>query len=417
MKCSKCNRPSKGHNKPLGDDCTMPEMSDLEKDALQIIETQELREQGLDPDHSSESQKKLEAAGGNDGDFGTAIEAFTIKELTAQMAALNNTVLSLAHNQEAMRRDIQLQAPASTPAPMMAPPPGTQASSAYPPSPHPPPSTSGLLAFTGTQTSPASAGIPGQRPMLPHLMHGNPSAENKAKALRGEYIVLEDFGPNELLPPSNTMEPYTDSQGALALRPKRPKKILDTFDKWLAAWTNYELLLVNNGHSYSQIAHHKATIQHVNRRYIWSVIYAYDIKYRLSRAEHNSTDFSADASELYNSFFDASALKTDYPRCRRCKSTEHLVADCPFPAEEKMGAKAPQNGFKKEPYERWYHNGQEGCNMWNIGKCRMSPCRRAHVCRGCRGYQPQLSCTTCKGFPSQTQSGSLQGGTGAARQF
>ena len=62
-------------------------------------------------------------------------------------------------------------------------------------------------------------------------MHGNLSAETKAKVLCGEYIVHNDFAPHELLPPSNTMEPYADNHGTLALRPKFPRKILDTFDK------------------------------------------------------------------------------------------------------------------------------------------------------------------------------------------
>ena len=128
--------------------------------------------------------------------------------------------------------------------------------------------------------------------ILPHLMHGNPSAETKAKALCGEYVVLEEFASHELLPPCNTMEPYTDSCGTLALRPKHPKKILDIFDKWLAAWSNYELLLGNNGYSYAELSHHRATIQHVNRKYHWPVIYTYDIKYWLACADSHSLDFS-----------------------------------------------------------------------------------------------------------------------------
>ena len=67
--------------------------------------------------------------------------------------------------------------------------------------------------------------------------------------------MLEEFIPHELLPPCNTMEPYADSCGTLALCRKHLKKILDTFDKWLAAWPNYELLLVNNGYSYAKLAH------------------------------------------------------------------------------------------------------------------------------------------------------------------
>ena len=44
-------------------------------------------------------------------------------------------------------------------------------------------------------------------PILQYLMHGNPLAETKAKILSGEYIVLQEFAPHELLPPCNIIEP------------------------------------------------------------------------------------------------------------------------------------------------------------------------------------------------------------------
>ena len=105
-------------------------------------------------------------------------------------------------------------------------------------------------------------------PIQLHLIHGNPSAETRGKALCGEYIVLEEFTPHELLPACNTMEPYDDSHshGTLVLHPKCPKKITDTFDKWLAAWSNYDLHLVNNGYSYTELVHDRAIIQHINKQ-------------------------------------------------------------------------------------------------------------------------------------------------------
>ena len=85
----------------------------------------------------------------------------------------------------------------------------------------------------------------------------------------GPKSVLEEFASHELLPPCNTMEPYADSHGTLVLDSKHPRNILDTFDKWLAAWSNYELLLVNNGYSYAKLAHHWAAIHQFNRKYHW----------------------------------------------------------------------------------------------------------------------------------------------------
>ena len=40
-KCQKCGRFAKGHPKPLGDDCTMPQMSENEIEAQKIVELQE----------------------------------------------------------------------------------------------------------------------------------------------------------------------------------------------------------------------------------------------------------------------------------------------------------------------------------------------------------------------------------------
>ena len=88
------------------------------------------------------------------------------------------------------------------------------------------------------------------------------------------------------------MASYADSHGILALLPKRPKNILDTFNKWLAAWSIYGLLLVNNGYSYAKLAYHRATTQHINRMYHWSVNYAHNIKYWLACADFLSLDFS-----------------------------------------------------------------------------------------------------------------------------
>ena len=130
--------------------------------------------------------------------------------------------------------------------------------------------------------------------------------------------------------------PILDSCSTLALC---PKKSMDTFDKWLAAWSNYELLLVKHGYSYVKLTHHQATIQHINRKYHWSVIYTYDIKYRLACADFHFLDFSQKSERLYNAFSDASTLKPDYAHCYRFKSTDHTVIDCPFPVNERVEAK------------------------------------------------------------------------------
>lgn len=399
MKCSKCYRPAKGHQKPLGDECTLPEMTELEKEAVSIIENSsstlsaDAMASLTQVDLKSQVENEKGAGGGITKDFDDTMSSFAMMEINNQLSEISSSIKSLSSNQVQLRNDlsvVQQQQHRSTD-PIV--PSARERSSVNPHNNQPLPPL----------------------PSLPHRMHANPSSETKAKAIRGEYIVLEEFAPDDLLPPSNTMEPYTDNNGTLSLRPKKPRKILDSFDKWLAAWDNYELLLVNNGHDYSRLAHHRATIQMQQRKYIWSVVYAYDVKYRLARAVYKSTDFSK-KEDLYNDFFDASALKTDYPRCRRCRSTDHMVADCPFPAKDQVEKKTPLAGSKAGfAQDKWFFNGKEGCNTWNVGKCRFNPCSRAHVCKGCRGYQPQYLCTTCSSLSSQAPPGGFQGGTSGSR--
>ena len=442
MKCSKCGRDTKGHSKPLGEDCKLPQMSDLEVEAMKLADGEtEKTSKDTDSQHNNDNTDKLDplsASGGIPSEAGDGDTPF-LKELATQMSAMNMTMQVLVQSHAELQKDVlnnsrnisllpystaQRQAAHSQPPassfPLSFPAPA-YATTVAPASAHlVAPVLSTATNFTnpatmssplagqpqnGAQASPAISPI-----VLPHMMHANPSADTKAKALRGEYVQLEDFAPNELLPPNPALEPFADSHGALTLRPKSPKKVLDNFDKWLAAWSNYELLLVQNGHNYAQLAHHRATIQYANRKYYWSVIYAYDVKYRLARGEQHSFDFSQAVGDLYGSCFEAAELKPYAPRCKRCKSTNHMIAECPFPTGEAMEKKPAQTTYQ----DRWYHGHQEGCNNWNAAKCFYSACKRAHVCKGCRGPQPMLHCTTCQQFP-KAQPTSIQGGLGGSR--
>ena len=45
---------------------------------------------------------------------------------------------------------------------------------------------------------------------------------------------------------------------------------------------------------------------------------------------------------------------------------------------------------------RWFNNGIEGCNNYQLERsCSYPGCRRAHVCRSCRGPDPYARCRTC----------------------
>ena len=199
------------------------------------------------------------------------------------------------------------------------------------------------------------------------------------------------------------MEPVVDTHGSFYLRQKKsPRKAITSFNVWLAAWNNYEGLLVNaKPRLYQYLASYRRFIQNCGVKYQWHAKYAYDCRFRAKLSQAKSFGYNKIDTELFVMIFDVTTVKQDAKSCYRCHSYEHTVVDCPFPAPEaveknKTQTKTPNRWQQiASTVPKWYHNGEEGCNNFQTGKCKFPQCKRAHVCKSCRGAEPHYRCGTC----------------------
>ena len=184
-----------------------------------------------------------------------------------------------------------------------------------------------------------------------------------------------------------------DHNGAGGNRKSRSKKSIDNFDTWLSAWNNYEVVIIDHKPEYySNLAAHRQMIQKSSHKYYWQAVYTYDLCIRVKHGAMKSFRFNEIDTDLFVTVLDSTAVKQNAVRCLRCKGYDHLVQDCPFQMEYQVekaqkyakGKEAP--GKRVSSQEKWFHNKQEGCNNWQYERCQFgTSCKRAHVCKGCKG--------------------------------
>ena len=219
------------------------------------------------------------------------------------------------------------------------------------------------------------------------------------RAYSGEFVTLSEFLPDmHIYTPSKEMEPFYE-KGELRFRSKKPKRSIDSFTTWLSAWNRYELVVVaEHLHLHKKFVEYREIIQNCDKNFRWSAVHLYDTRLRLRRAETKSFDFDVVDTTLYATIFDTTAVKRAGKQCLRCKSYDHHVSDCPYPEEYQVAENNSQTARKKsrDTRDRWFHNGVEGCDNYQSERsCSYPGCKRAHVCRYCRGPDPYNRCSRC----------------------
>ena len=189
--------------------------------------------------------------------------------------------------------------------------------------------------------------LPGQKRTFPSI-----SKELQDKAIRGDFIHLGDFSPRlscYSFTDSTALSAQCDNSGIVHFT--IPRKSISSFDEWLAAWAWYEKVLVNyNCTLYNELSTYQEVIHNASRKFIWSAVTVYDQKFRASLAENQSFDFGKIDHDLYVSTFTTSAVNPRTPRCFRCQSMDHKVAECPFhavPAPAQAEKASPANQFRR----------------------------------------------------------------------
>ena len=222
------------------------------------------------------------------------------------------------------------------------------------------------------------------------------SDRHVTQAMQGEFVNLCDFlSSGELI--SGEMESIVVN-GVITFRPKRSRKFIDSFSIWSKAWNAYErILMMRHADKYEKFVAYRELIQNVDVKYQWHAVSSYDMRFRANLAKTKSFDYDILDTTLFTTIFDATAVKSTARSCLRCKSFEHFVKNCPFPAETLREApdKSQKTRERRKTQEQWFANGIEGCNRFQTGNCNYSKCARAHVCRQCKGPEPLHQCKHC----------------------
>ena len=138
---------------------------------------------------------------------------------------------------------------------------------------------------------------------------------------------------------------------------------------------------------YLELAVYQEQIQLANRKFCWPCLYMFDVQIRTRAA--SCKDIRLDV----------------HPKqCTPSKSFDHLVRDCPFLAQEKPQEAAKPAGTRSQfsganapdswKFDKWFTaTGQESCNLYQRKRCNLGDaCKRAHVCKACRGDHPKADC-------------------------
>ena len=213
--------------------------------------------------------------------------------------------------------------------------------------------------------------LPGKKCTFPFI-----SKTLQEKACQGEYIHLGDFSPSlscYTISDSSAIIAQCDNSGVITFN--RSRKSISSFHEWLSAWTWYEKVLVNHNCAlYNDLSMYKELIHNASRKFLWSAVTIYDQKFRAQLAQTKSFSFGQVDHDLYVATFTHSAVNPRTPRCFRCQSMEHKVAECPFPpapAKAQAQATAPylqQHRRKRPPVGSATNPGrQRTASQWDPG--------------------------------------------------
>ena len=154
--------------------------------------------------------------------------------------------------------------------------------------------------------------------------------------------------------------PILSDDGKLSFRTKLIKKSIDSVAQWLAAWYNYEYLIVSHTPDrYADLSKYRDFIMKSAQKFQWYAVYAYDCRFRAQLSQASDADLATIDTDLYTTVFDITSVRRDVRSCQRCR--DHMVSDCPFPATDQTEKKTSMH---REPPR---FRNKEVCNNFNAG--------------------------------------------------
>ena len=317
--CSKCHRPCKGHSGPYGKDCQMPPFdSSTEPDSIQ------------DQIHDQPVSTGL------------------LAQLITQMTDMNVNIQAMVRGQQDITAVLTGHAAIGS-----ARQPSETTAATTPNFNLPPPASERPVTARSTETlsrlatptlqqgadpnPPGVHRIGGEQENESSILPNGNRVFNKAIqcAKKGEFVNIAEFLSISDHHQNSELEPSIDKSGNIVFKQKKLVRIIDSFNKWLMAWNNYEYLLVNqNPGCYKELSMYRNFIQSCDQKFIWSAVYSYDSRFRAKLSQIPGCSYSNVDSDIYTSVFDVTAVRRDGKRCFRCKAPDHVVQECPFPATD-----------------------------------------------------------------------------------
>ena len=328
-KCSKCGQPCRGHRGPYGSECR------------------------VDQDAEAGAEKGPENAG---------IGEDALTKLVDQLSLMNTNLTAIHSGQDELKAILARTHSSGTSPPVIQ---------------H---TTSG----NSTANEISSIALPNGNRISDKAIHS---------AKRGEFVNMSDFLPIADMWKVSEIEPTLDHNGIFSFHQKRPSRTIDNFNQWLEAWNNFEYILMSdNPRCYNDLAIYRNFIQACDKKFSWQSVSMYDSRFRAKLVSCRDLTYAHIDSDLYTSLFDITAAKKGAKACFRCKSVEHVVQACPFPAQDPVETYQKKAQIPRFNKANKYHAGKEICHNFQVGRCHYDQCKRAHVCESCRGDQPRFRC-------------------------
>jgi hypothetical protein len=188
--------------------------------------------------------------------------------------------------------------------------------------------------------------------------------------------------------------------GYLVVAAKK-KNTITGFDQWLEAFNVYEQVVVSaNPARFIEFSNYRQIMHRAQKQYIWPAVYTFDNYHRSALATSIQGRLDQIDPALYAQVLNATAVKPNQG-CFKCKAPDHQAKHCQFgnEAESRLPSHQPFRGKGRS----WSEGGLQGyghvqtdsdiCNNYNRNACYYRQCKRAHVCKVCKGSHPVTHCT------------------------